>query len=496
MFIKDGNIPIIKSFQKFIIKKELLKDNLLNLRNDYKLKIRQEKIFSKIMNERTEIKKQNLKNNESYINKIIQEKYNTLINENEKIEFLSFLLTNDIQNFKKNYISNIELNSLLSSSSLLYLIESDDNNLFYIGQKKENFEFLINQFKKSMTKQILQNFILILGNLLIFNKEYFKILTTHINIPMILDSIIENDIYSFNFLLFGFLYNMNIENMIMYSKYFQISVDLIGIQNEINDFDIYDNLYKFSNCEKLSHNFVINYSKIFDLNKLSNNHFFKIIMAISGNLILAKNQDFIDIFFTKGLLHYIIQILQNIQNIESYQIEVSFQILVNITCETYSFMKLIEIDFYMNIIINAIKYDINLKIQNNKSIVNSINVLYNLLSTNNKFISIFYKLNFHILILKLFQNHLNKEVLLTSLDIIDMFIENTKNKLTSIIKIEFESNKIYDILQDKKNYFQKDIRLTNKINYIINKYWSNWCNDSDCVFDNDVISNIFSNSNK
>ncbi len=496
MFIKDGNIPIIKSFQKFNIKKELLKDNLLNLRNDYKLRIRQEKIFSKIMNERTEIKKQNLKNNESYINKIIQEKYNTLINENEKIEFLSFLFTNDIQNFKKNYISNIELNSLLSSSSLLYLIESDDNNLFYIGQKKENFEFLINQFKKSMTKQILQNFILILGNLLIFNKEYFKILTTHINIPMILDSIIENDIYSFNFLLFGFLYNMNIENMIMYSKYFQISVDLIGIQNEINDFDIYDNLYKFSNCEKLSHNFVINYSKIFDLNKLSNNHFFKIIMAISGNLILAKNQDFIDIFFTKGLLHYIIQILQNIQNIESYQIEVSFQILVNITCETYSFMKLIEIDFYMNIIINAIKYDINLKIQNNKSIVNSINVLYNLLSTNNKFISIFYKLNFHILILKLFQNHLNKEVLLTSLDIIDMFIENTKNKLTSIIKIEFESNKIYDILQDKKNYFQKDIRLTNKINYIINKYWSNWCNDSDCVFDNDVISNIFSNSNK
>jgi hypothetical protein len=289
---------------------------------------------------------------------------------------------------------------------------------------------------------------------------------------------------------------MNIENMIIYSKYFQISVNLIGTQNEINDFDIYDNLYKFSNCEKLSNNFVINYEKIFDLNKLSNNHFFKIIMAISGNLILAKNQDFIDIFFTKGLLHYIIQILHNIQNSQSYQIEVSFQILVNITCETYSFMKLIDIDFYMNIIINAIKFDINVKIQNNKSIVNSINVLYNLLSTNNKFISVFYKLNFHILILKLFHNHLDKEVLSTSLDIIDMFIENTKNKFTSIIKIEFESNKIYDILQDKKNYFQKDIQLTNKINHIINKYWSNWCNDSDCVFDNDLISNIFSNSNK
>ncbi len=495
MFLKEGNIPI-KYFQKNNIKQDSLKDNLLNIRNDYKLKIRQEKIFSKIMNDRTEIKKQNLKNNKSQINKIIQDKFNSLINENEKIEFLSFLFTNDIQNFKRKFIYNIELNSLLSSSSLLYLIESDDNNLYYIGQKKENFEFLINEFQKSLSKQILQNFILILGNLLIYNKKYFQFLTLHLNIPIILDSIIENDIYSFNFLLFGFLYNMNIENMIIYSKYFQISVDLIGTQNEINDFDIYDNLYKFSNCEKLSNNFVINYEKIFDFNKLSNNHFFKIIMAISGNLILAKNQDFIDIFFTKGLLHYIIQILHNIQNSQSYQIEVSFQILVNITCETYSFMKLIDIDFYMNIIVNAIKYDINVKIQNNKSIVNSINVLYNLLSTNNKFISVFYKLNFHILILKLFHNHLDKEVLSTSLDIIDMFIENTKNKFTSIIKIEFESNKIYDILQDKKNYFQKDIQLINKINHIINKYWSNWCNDSDCVFDNDLISNIFSNSNK
>ena len=496
MFLKEGNISIINSFHKYNIKQDSLKDNLLHLRNNYKLKIKQEKIFSKIMNERTEIKKQNLKSNKTFINKIIQEKFYSLINENEKIEFLSYLFTNDIQNFKKKFISNIELNSLLSSSLLLYLIELDDNNLYYIGQKQENFEFLINEFNKSMTKQILQNFILILGNLLIFNKEYFQILSSHINIPFILDSIIENDIYSFNFLLFGFLYNMNTENMIMYSKYFQISVNLIGTQNEINDFDIYDNLYNFSNCEQLSHYFVINYEKIFDFNKLSNNHFFKIIMAICGNLILAKNKDFIEIFFTKGLLHYIIQILQNIQNIQSYQIEVSFQILVNITCEPYSFMKLIDISFYMNIIFNAIKYDINLKIQNNKSIVNSINVLYNLLFTNNKFVSILYKLNFHILILKLFQNHLDKEVLSTSLDIIDMFIENNKNKITSIIKIEYESNKIYDILQNKKNYFQKDIQLINKINYIINKYWSNWCNDSDCVFDNDLISNIISNTNK
>ena len=258
MFLKEGNIPI-KYFQKNNIKQDSLKDNLLNIRNDYKLKIRQEKIFSKIMNERTEIKKQNLKSNKTFINKIIQEKFYSLINENEKIEFLSYLFTNDIQNFKKKFISNIELNSLLSSSLLLYLIELDDNNLYYIGQKQENFEFLINEFNKSMTKQILQNFILILGNLLIFNKEYFQILSSHINIPFILDSIIENDIYSFNFLLFGFLYNMNTENMIMYSKYFQISVNLIGTQNEINDFDIYDNLYNFSNCEQLSHYFVINY---------------------------------------------------------------------------------------------------------------------------------------------------------------------------------------------------------------------------------------------
>ena len=494
MFLNENNIPIIKNINIQRGKEEKTRESLLNFRNEYILKIRHEQIISKIMNERFLLKKQNINECETQINKIIQEKFYSLLNENDKIEFLSLLLINDIENLKNKFNLNLELNPFLTNNSLLYLIELDDNNIKYIGQKKENFTFIINEFKKSMSKQISKNFILILGNLIIFNKQFFEILTLNINIPFILDSILENDIYSFNFLLFGFLFNMNTENMINYSKYFEISVNLIGSQNGINDIDIYDNLYKFSNCEKLSQFFVKFYDKIFNLNKLSNKNLFKIIMAISGNLILSKNQNFIDIFFSKGLFQYNIQILQNIQNSQSFNIEISFQILINITSESYCFLQLIKNDFFMNIIINAIKYDINIKIEKKIKDINSINVLYNLLSSNNKFISIFYKFNLHILILKLFKIHQEKETLITCLDIIDMFIENKKNKITYVIKIDFESNGIYDILQDKKNSFSKDIKLNNKINYLINKYWRNWCNDSYSVFDNDLIANILSNS--
>ena len=139
MFLNENNIPIIKNINIQRGKEEKTRESLLNFRNEYILKIRHEQIISKIMNERFLLKKQNINECEPQINKNIQEKFYSLLNENDKIEFLSLLLINDIENLKNKFNLNLELNPFLTNNSLLYLIELDDNNIKYIGQKKENF---------------------------------------------------------------------------------------------------------------------------------------------------------------------------------------------------------------------------------------------------------------------------------------------------------------------------------------------------------------------
>lgn len=116
MFLNENNIPIIKNINIQRGKEEKTRESLLNFRNEYILKIRHEQIISKIMNERFLLKKQNINECKTQINKIIQEKFYSLLNENDKIEFLSFLLINDIENLKNKFNLNLELNLFLTNN--------------------------------------------------------------------------------------------------------------------------------------------------------------------------------------------------------------------------------------------------------------------------------------------------------------------------------------------------------------------------------------------
>ena len=493
--LEYDNYQIYASTRKsqFDDSSDISKENLINENMETKLKMRKSKLQNKINTLRKKLSANKNLNSNSDLSLFINA-FNFLSDNEIKKNIISLLIDNNLSQvveiLKKNTNLNFEKTNEVSSSELLLnLIEldiSNENNILYIiSNKTQNIENIIKILQNISNEELLYDsfYIMISGNLMLYDEKTDNLIRKNVNLSKIFDLIKKNDTinsYSYIFFLYAYLYRLDTKKLELYENNLVSLIEMIQNKN-LNYLyeDIYDILIIFSNVYSFNKFFFANYQllfgdKDFDINdkllvsKLSmiNN----IFTTLSSQEILyylnIKNNDSTN---TNNIINLVLNSLTNLSQINSNNIFnnnmqiilLSLKVLLTLSFHKELTNSLLENKIYMNLLMNIFNNflnDTNNLINNNiiyyeNQMIVVMMIINNIIKNEYYFfISLLINNNIHLKINKKFnfflsnKINLNEEIFVSLLDIIISLFDNEKKARlkTEIIKMDLNNNGLYD----------------------------------------------------
>ena len=468
-------------------------ENLINENMETKLKMRKLKLQNQINMFRKKLSANTNLNSNIDLSLLINS-FNSLTDTEVKSNIIFLLIENNlsqaIEILRKNTNQNFEkMNNMNSSELLLNLIETDnsaENNILYIiTNKNQNIENIIKILQKISEEELQYDsfYIMITGNLMLYDKKTDTFIRKNVNFSKIFDLIRKNDTqnsYSYIFFLYAYLFRLDIKKLELYEQNLVSLIEMLQNKNlyYLHE-DIYDILIIFSNIYSFNKFFFANYQLLFGdkdfvkddkllISKLSMiNNIFKTLTSKEILYYLnIKNNDNTN---TNNIINIILNSLTNLSqlnynnNIFSINMPVillSLKILLTLSFHRELTNSLLENKIYMDLLVNIFNNFLT-----NNNIIKNNNICYenqmiviimiinniikneylffiSLLISNNIHLKINQKLNFFFST----EINLSEELFTSLLDIIISLLDNEKKaKLkTEIIKIDLNNNGLFD----------------------------------------------------
>ena len=503
-------------WNKYMDISELNEKYFINENTETKIKKRKSKIFLIISNKRKQFLTNslnfnlNLNTTANFLKIFCQIK-----KEEEKINLINYLFTKNITNaklilskYEKMLHLYIDYNFISTSIFILNIIEQSDEIIQLIVKKKENINYLLKIMNLMENENYAYdcNYIMIIANLLISNKNINDIIKKEIEHNKIIQIIIKNETIislTYLFYIYAFLYFCDIKEKgnleTLLDSIFWILSAKEKAEDISNVYDIiYDILLLFSSVPKFDKKFFDNYELIFQNGKFNMND--KLIeqkLLIISNLFKIFSSQKIKVFLQKdngNVFNFIYNSLKllppiSIQNITPDKISISLislcaKILQNIAYHkelTALFLEnkeyndmIISIFFYIisSKEINTIyeeAYNIILKIVEN-IIRNNHKLFITYIISNNMHLGIKNKINYYAI-----SHCINEKIFVSLMNIIGALFDSQKDdeKKSRFLKSEMNFNGLKEVIINIIVVFGKNEAIKKKCNKFCDDYYPN-----------------------
>jgi len=501
---------------KYIDFSELSDKYFINENTETKIKKRKSKIFLIISNKRKQFLTNSLNFNLNLNHTANFLKIFSLIkNEEEKLNLINYLFTKNITNaklilskYEKILNSYIDYNFLSTSIFILNIIEQSDEVIQLIVKKKENINYLMKIMNLIESENYAYdcNFIMIIANLLISDKNINDIIKKEIEHNKIIQIIIKNETIislTYLFYIYAYLYFCDIkekeglENLLDSIFWILSTKDKTGDISNLYDI-IYDVLLLFSSVPKFDKKFFDNYGLIFQNGEFDMNdklieqklliisNLFKICPSQKVKLFLQKDNGkvFNFIYNSLKLLPPISMINITLDKINISFISLCAKILQNIAYHKELTNLFLENKEYNDMIISIFSYIISSKEINTiydeayniilKIVENIIRNNHKLFITyiisNNMHLGIKNKINYYV------NSHfINEKIFVSLLNIIGALFDSQKDdeKKARFLKSEMNFNGLKEVIINVIVVFGKNEVIKKKCNKFCDDYYPN-----------------------
>jgi len=501
---------------KYIDFSELSDKYFINENTETKIKKRKSKIFLIISNKRKQFLTNSINFNLNLNHTANFLKIFSLIkNEEEKLNLIYYLFTKNITNaklilskYEKILNSYIDYNFLATSIFILNIIEQSDEVIQLIIKKKENINYLMKIMNLIESENYVYdcNYIMIIANLLISNKNINDIIKKEIEHNKIIQIIIKNETIislTYLFYIYAYLYFCDIKEKEGLENLLDSIFWILSTKDKTEDISnlydiIYDILLLFSSVPKFDKKFFDNYELIFQNGEFDMNdklieqklliisNLFKICTSQKVKLFLQKDNGkvFNFIYNSLKLLPPISMINITLDKISISFISLCAKILQNIAYHKELTNLFLENKEYNDMIISIFSYIISSKEINTiydeayniilKIVENIIRNNHKLFITyiisNNMHLGIKNKINYYV------NSHfINEKIFVSLLNIIGALFDSQKDdeKKARFLKSEMNFNGLKEVIINVIVVFGKNDVIKKKCNKFCDDYYPN-----------------------
>ena len=501
---------------KYIDFSELSDKYFINENTETKIKKRKSKIFLIISNKRKQFLTNSINFNLNLNHTANFLKIFSLIkNEEEKLNLINYLFTKNISNaklilskYEKILNSYIDYNFLSTSIFILNVIEQSDEIIQLIIKKKENINYLMKIMNLIENENYAYdcNYIMIIANLLISNKNINDIIKKEVEHIKIIQIIIKNETIislTYLFYIYAYLYFCDIKEKEGLENLLDSIFWILSAKDKTEDISnfydiIYDVLLLFSSVPKFDKKFFDNYELIFQNGEFDMNdklieqklliisNLFKICTSQKVKLFLQKDNGkvFNFIYNSLKLLPPISMINITLDKISISFISLCAKILQNIAYNKELTNLFLENKEYNDMIISIFSYIISSKEINTiydeayniilKIVENIIRNNHKLFITyiisNNMHLGIKNKINYYV------NSHfINEKIFVSLLNIIGALFDSQKDdeKKARFLKSEMNFNGLKEVIINVIVVFGKNEVIKKKCNKFCDDYYPN-----------------------